>query len=70
MASWERGYLAWHVATDHPWDLALQVEATDLEMAGIGREIGERLRPVIDAAAISIAEFGAALARIVGENGV
>lgn len=27
MESWVPAFIAWHVATEHPWDLALHLEA-------------------------------------------
>ena len=46
--NWQREFIAWHIATDHPWDVRLHMEAMTLRLQGLGRSIAEALYPVIE----------------------
>jgi hypothetical protein len=55
MSDWQRDYIAWHIATEHPWDLALHMEALALTVDGMRREIAEAIEPAVAAAAARLA---------------
>jgi hypothetical protein len=56
-------FMDWHVRTEHPWDLALHMEAMSLSIEGFSRELGEVLRPAVDRAAEAIRAFGDAYSK-------
>ena len=54
-------FLDWHVRTDHPWDVALHVEAMSLSTEAFARQLGEALRPTMDRVAAALAKMADAI---------
>jgi hypothetical protein len=55
-------YIDWHLRTEHPWDVALHMEAMSNQIDAFGRTLGEALKPAIDKAAAAMIEFGERIA--------
>lgn len=59
-----RGFLAWHVATEHRWDYALHLEAMSGCVREVQEEIAARLLPAVQQAVDAFRQFGAHLATL------
>ena len=54
MTTWQAEFIDWHLRTEHPWDMALHMEALTLGALAIATEIHDRLLPTVEKAAESL----------------
>lgn len=61
---WWAAFLRWYVETEHPWDVALYMEAMAMDAEGFRREIAMRLAPTLERAAANLYELVRACGRL------